>query len=114
MTTSRTTRQIISIALMVFGTGVATMASAEPEVPEKTERAVVNVNTATLQQLRLLPGVGPATAQAIIDHRGKRLFSRKEQLLKVRGIGPRTLRRLRPYISIEGPTTLTHKVKLRR
>lgn len=75
---------------------------------------VVNINTASVEQLRLLPGVGPSTAEAIVRLRNRRPFTRKEQLLKVKGIGPKTLRRLRPYLVLEGSTTLTQKVRLRR
>jgi len=71
---------------------------------------VVNVNTATLEQLVLLPGVGPARAQAIIAYREEHPFRRVEDLLQIRGIGRATLDRLRPYVATEGQTTLTRPV----
>lgn len=49
----------------------------------------VNINTATAAELEELPGVGPATAQAIITHRDSNgPFTAVEDLLQVRGIGP--------------------------
>lgn len=72
---------------------------------------VVNINTAEASQLQLLPRVGPALARRIIDARTKRRFRTTYQLLRVRGIGGKTYRRLRPHIVIEGPTTLTRKIK---
>ncbi len=67
---------------------------------------VVNINQATAEQLRLLPGIGPARAQAIVDYRRTSGgFERIEDLLDVSGIGERALERLRPYVVLEGKTT---------
>jgi competence protein ComEA len=67
---------------------------------------VVNVNTATAEQLVLLPGVGPARADAIIAHRTKNgAFKRPEDLIAVSGIGERAFERLRPYVAVSGETT---------
>lgn len=79
--------------------------TAATEAPAPT--GVVNINTATAQQLQLLPGIGPTRAQAIIAHRERHPFRRPEDLLAVRGIGRTTFNRLRPYIVVQGETTLT-------
>lgn len=55
----------------------------------------VSINSASLAQLESLPGVGPATAQKIADHRP---YSRVDDLLRVPGIGPRKLEQLRPLV----------------
>jgi competence protein ComEA len=68
---------------------------------------VVNIQTATLDQLQLLPGIGPAKAQAILTHREQRAFRTVEDIMRVRGIGRATFRRLRPMLTVQGPTTLT-------
>ncbi len=76
---------------------------------------VVNVNTATAQQLQLLPRIGPSVAQRILDYRkenGK--FDSVEDLMLVRGIGEATFAGLKPYVSLSGETTLTAKVKSAR
>ncbi len=57
-------------------------------------------NRADPVELDRLPGVGPATAEAIVEARRGRPFGRAEDLLRVRGIGPATLARLEPYIRI--------------
>jgi competence protein ComEA len=68
---------------------------------------VVNVNTASAEQLSMLPGVGPARAQAIVSLRKQRGgFQRVEDLLEVKGIGEASLAKLRPFVALEGKTTL--------
>lgn len=58
---------------------------------------MVNVNTADLDALATLPGVGPATARAITEARP---FATVDDLLRVRGIGPARLRRMRPRVTV--------------
>ena len=61
--------------------------------------ALVSLNTATAQQLDDLPGVGPATAAAIIGHRERNgPFASVDDLLSVPGIGPSKLARLRDLV----------------
>ena len=61
----------------------------------------VNVNRATAEQLDALPGVGPATAQAIIEHRTKNgPFRRVDDLLEVPGIGEAKLANLRDKVKV--------------
>jgi competence protein ComEA len=61
----------------------------------------INLNTATLEQLDALPGVGPATAQAILAFRDKEgRFDSVEALLDVRGIGDAKFEALRELVTV--------------
>jgi len=71
-------------------------------------QGVVNLNTANAEELERLPGIGPARARAILALRAQlQKFTRVEQLLRVKGIGRATFRKLRPWLTLEGPTTLS-------
>ena len=61
---------------------------------------LVNINTATLEELDTLPGVGPTTAQKIIDYRTNTPFSTIEDLMKVSGIGPSIFENLKLLIVV--------------
>lgn len=61
----------------------------------------VNPNTATLDELLSLPGIGPARATQIMNLRQRRPFKRPWDLTRVRGIGPKTVRRLVPLLRFD-------------
>jgi competence protein ComEA len=62
---------------------------------------LVNINTATLDQLETLPGIGEVLAQRIVDYREENgPFRTVEDLLEVSGIGDATLADLKPHITV--------------
>jgi len=62
---------------------------------------IVNINTAGTSELEKLPGIGPATAKKIIDHRNKYgSFKSKEELLDISGIGPKKYGDIKDYIRL--------------
>jgi competence protein ComEA len=70
----------------------------------------LNLNTATEDQLMLLPSVGPAKAERIVTWRKKNgAFKRTVDLRRVKGFGYKTFKRLEPYLDIKGDTTLAAK-----
>ena len=103
-------------AIMLFLLYAAVPAMAEPAAVEKPAagavmQGTVNINTADAAELTLLPGIGPKTAVSIVDYRSSiGSFASIDELEKVKGIGSKTLEKLRPYMSLKGETTLK-KVK---
>jgi competence protein ComEA len=78
--------------------GVAASAAAQPGAGGG---ALVNLNTATLEQLDGLPGVGPVTAQKILDWRTAHgAFTAIDELLEVDGIGEKTLADMAPHLTL--------------
>jgi len=59
------------------------------------------VNTATADELMRLPGIGPVMAQNIITSRTAAPFQTLNDLDKVKGIGPKTLEKLRPFVVVK-------------
>jgi competence protein ComEA len=78
------------------GAGPAGSGSADAGVG-----APVNLNTATLEQLETLPGVGPATAQKILDYRtANGPFQSVDQLQDITGIGPAKYAAIAPKVTL--------------
>jgi competence protein ComEA len=80
------------------------MISLEPLSPSKQKvlSLPVSLNTAGVEELDTLAGIGPRTARAIVEYRetyGR--FTSVEELLRVPGIGPKKLAALRPHITIQ-------------
>lgn len=82
-------------------------ASAQATAAQKEMRdteagaARVNLNTATRAELKRLPGLGPALAARVVEHRERHgPFRRAEHLIVVRGFGERRFRRLRALVEV--------------
>jgi competence protein ComEA len=62
---------------------------------------MVNINTAQAEELVRIPGIGPKTARKVILYRQKRgIFMTPEDLLLIKGIGEKTLDKMRPYLKL--------------
>lgn len=71
-----------------------TVAGVEPAIPR------VNLNTATVEELRTLPRIGPDLANRIVKARGRKGFTDLNDLLNVPGIGEETLRIIQPFVTL--------------
>lgn len=65
--------------------------------------APVNINTAPASVLQLLPGIGEKTAQKIIDYRTASPFRSVDEIVKVKGIGPKKLAIMKAYLTVGQP-----------
>ena len=81
-----------------FATTAQAPQSAASAAPSKP---LINLNTATVEQLETLPGIGRKTAERILEHRTKTgSFKRIEELMNVKGIGEKSFLKLKPLIVV--------------
>lgn len=79
----------------------AVVSDPEKESTKSGKGSLVNINTATLNELEGLPNVGPATAKAIVDYREKNgKFKKTTDLMKITGIKQKTFEKLKDFICI--------------
>ncbi len=98
--------RIVRACALALATACAVALAAQAADPQPGLTGTVNVNTATAEELQLLPGIGAARADALIELRKQRGgFKSLEQLKDVKGIGDGSLERLRPYVRFQGKTT---------
>ncbi len=82
------------LAALVLTTGPAFAAAQAPA-------GKVNLNTATVSQLEDLPGIGPALAARIVEHRQKNgAFKSIEDVMAVKGVGEKNFSKIQPFLSL--------------
>ena len=103
--------QVLTLALCGVLTIMApVLVAAAPTQAEQTpaQKPTVNLNTATIEQLTTLPGIGPKTAERIIEYRTKSGgFKKIEELMNVKGIGEKSFLKLKPLVSAPPKTDKT-------
>ncbi len=92
---------VLMLGLAVWAPDLA--AGQKPAASAASKAAVVNLNTATVADLRELPGIGEKTAARIVEYRQKRgPFKKIEDLMNVQGIGEKAFLKLKPQITVAG------------
>ncbi len=74
--------------------------------PNKTSKksefsGIININTASKVQLMQLPGIGEKTALAIIEYRNNKKFQSIQEIMKIKGIGPKKFDKIKNNITVE-------------
>jgi len=97
---------VVALSLLLIGTSTAATEKAARKSSGVSVSGVVNVNTASREELQLLPGVGKVRAGAILETRKQQGgFKTVDDLKSVNGIGDSMLDRMRPHVTLKGKTT---------
>jgi comEA protein len=116
---------VLAVALWFAAAGVAgqaiaadtatTKAAADTKAVAKDAakpKLMVNINKASKDELKALKGIGDTRAQDIIDYRTKNGdFKTIDDLEKVKGVGPGTMKQIRANISVSGETMIPKKAE---
>jgi competence ComEA-like helix-hairpin-helix protein len=88
----------LAIVLLTLAAVPAALAKKKPPAHP------VNINTAGATELQQVPGIGPSTAQKILDTRKSYgAFKSVDDLLAIKGIGPKKLEKMRKYLTVSKP-----------
>ncbi len=110
MRLKKLTPALLTMFLVLTLTGLSAyaaegVAKAAPSKPLLTGK--ININSASVEQLEMMPRIGNKTALAIIEYRSQHgPFKKVEDITQVKGIGEKMLEELRDFIVLEGETTL--------
>ena len=92
---------MVVLALCAGQSGAAQVQEAVPSEAPRVQPELIDLNAATGMELETLPGIGPRTAERILEYRREHGgFERIEDLMDVRGIGERTFLRLKPLVTV--------------
>lgn len=93
----------------------STAAAKRRSIPRKPHpvQGVCNINKAPLSKLMVLPYVGRSRGKAIIQYRKAHKFRQARDLMKVKGIGRSTFKKIKKHVVTTGPTTI-RRVKPKR
>lgn len=93
---------VVLVVMVAFALEAKTCFSAQAVAGK------ANINTATVEQLSLLPGIGTKIAEDIVNYRKTNgNFNSPEDLRKVKGVGDKKFEKVKEFIVTEGETTIS-------
>ena len=95
MTLRRFVATGLALAMAALLVSAPAIAAGKPSPTAK-----VNINTATVEQLTTLPGVGPKLAARIVEYRQKTPFRAPQELMNVKGVGERNFAKIEAWLSV--------------
>jgi competence protein ComEA len=94
---------VLLAALSVIAPVTHAQEKAARPKPAASVATPINLNTATAAQLEALPGIGPRTAQLIVQHREKNgNFKKVEELMNIKGIGEKSFLKIKSMVTVGG------------
>ncbi len=97
---------MLVLAMCVGQSEAAQVQETAPVEAPRVQSTLIDLNAATGMELETLPGIGPRTAERILEYRREHGgFERIEDLMDVRGIGERTFLRLKPLVTVAASET---------
>ena len=92
---------VLLCAAIALTTSPVATASPQPQEAAAAAKSTINLNTATADQLTSLPGIGPKTAERILEYRTKSGgFKKIEEMMNVKGIGEKSFLKLKPLVTV--------------
>lgn len=92
---------VVVLALFAALPGPAGAVTTAPRETAASAGAMVNINTASTEELNAIPGIGPALARRIVEYRKAHgPFAKVDDLLAVKGIGPKMLAKIRDRLTV--------------
>lgn len=92
----------VKVALTMIGLLAVLMAGSEALAAKQPPAAPVELNSATVEQLSTIPGLGASKAKAIVDYRTATPFGSAEDLVNVKGIGDKLFAKIAPFVTVSG------------
>lgn len=96
---------------LVVAMAVLVLSSMQARAEKPQLEGVVNINTASPDELSLIPGVGPARVRNILAYRRAHPFRTVDELARIKGIGRKTVRHWRMHLAVGGPSTAQKVVR---